>query len=141
SASFSTSLLPLPAPTKQPNDKIVARHGHTLERPLDVPVEDLRAGPAIDERMHNPDNQKGKYAGEDDIRRKMRSGHDPGGPHHSSQCERRTIGERTPLRWCQRGRGQCPGRARHVSRDESAVGRTVAARIPPGHKLLVASEL
>src|SRR5690242_18644104 len=92
-------------------------------------------------RVHAPNYQKGKYAGEDGTRREWRARHYADSPHPRPEPERRCIGKRAPVRRRQGGRRNGPHGARHVAGDERAIGRTIAARIPPGDKILVAAEL
>jgi hypothetical protein len=111
-----------------------------FERALNLPVGEPRARPAVDQAVHDPDDQEGEDTGERRVAEEMPAGHHAQRRHAEAERERATIGERAPLRRRQRGRRQGPGRAGHVAGDERAIGRTVAARVPPEHEMVAATE-
>src|SRR4249919_103308 len=127
--------------SKQSNDKSITGHGDALQRPLDIIIRKSRARPSINKRLRNPNDQKRKYGGENNIGWKVCTSHHPNCGHASTQCERGAVGNSAPLWWRKRCRCDCPERAGNITGNKRAICRAVAARVPPRHEMFASSKL
>src|SRR5215475_6131612 len=106
------------------------------ERAFDRLIGGSRCRPAIEQSVHDPDDEECEHTGEHRVAEEVSARHDAQAADAGAESERSCIGDRAVGGWRDGGRRHGPECGAAIAGDERAVLLAFAARIPPRAELL-----